>query len=111
MHLHTSLVVSHPRAEPSAQKQAYLCVCDGADAFALVGEEEVDGFEEFMDGAAELLLALTPGGSGIEPPRLDDVLEDILRCLVGGGVMKGAVMNCRHMGNMGNVHDTTQNKQ
>lgn len=65
--------------------KAYLCVCDGTDAFALVGEEEVDGFEEFMDGAAELLLSLTTGCCCIEPPRLNYVLEDILSRLVCGG--------------------------
>ena len=68
MHLYTSLAVSHPSTEPREQKQAYLGVCDGADAFALMREEEMDRFEEFMDGAAKLLLTLATCCSCIESP-------------------------------------------
>lgn len=64
------------------QPNTHLCVCDGAGSLALLGQEEAYGHEEFMHAAAELLLVLTARGQRKQPPRLDNVLKDVL-CRLG----------------------------
>lgn len=62
---------------------AYLCLCDGAGALVLLGEEEADGHEELVDADAELVLVLAARGQREEPTGLDDVFEDVFGGLRG----------------------------
>lgn len=56
----------------------HLCVRDRARPLALLRQEEADRHEEFMHTAAKLFLVLASGGESKQPPRLDNVLEDVL---------------------------------
>lgn len=60
---------------------SHLRLRDGPRALVLLRQKEADGHEQLVHAAAELLLVLSPRGQREEPPRLDNILENVLRRL------------------------------